>query len=262
MGVDPTKETAATSGSSSSASTASLSPLTTVKAPSGRPACFHRAATNSEGEGSRSLGLRMNVFPQAIATGYIHIGTIAGKLNGVMPATTPSGSRNENVSTPVETWSEYSPLRRCGIPQANSTTSRPRCTSPRASDRTLPCSSVINSAIRSAFALTSSRNANRTFDRRLSDACDHSSKAAAAERTAAPTSSELARSTSACCSPVAGFHTGADRAFSVATGRPSIQCPIVRMDLLLQLWMDGHQIRPPGPQDWPNAGYRPRPPSD
>ncbi len=46
------------------------------------------------------------MFPQAIATGNIHIGTIAGKLNGVMPATTPSGSRNENVSTPPDTWSE------------------------------------------------------------------------------------------------------------------------------------------------------------
>ena len=37
----------------------------------------------------------MKVFPQAIAIGYIHIGTIAGKLNGVMPATTPSGWRIE-----------------------------------------------------------------------------------------------------------------------------------------------------------------------
>jgi hypothetical protein len=33
----------------------------------------------------------MNVFPQAIAMGNIHIGTIAGKLNGVMPPTIPSG---------------------------------------------------------------------------------------------------------------------------------------------------------------------------
>ena len=37
----------------------------------------------------------MKVFPQAIAIGYIHIGTIAGKLKGVMPATTPSGWRIE-----------------------------------------------------------------------------------------------------------------------------------------------------------------------
>jgi hypothetical protein len=32
----------------------------------------------------------------------IHIGTIAGKLNGVMPATTPSGWRIEYTSTPVD----------------------------------------------------------------------------------------------------------------------------------------------------------------
>jgi malonate-semialdehyde dehydrogenase (acetylating)/methylmalonate-semialdehyde dehydrogenase len=31
----------------------------------------------------------------AMAMGYIHIGTMAGKLNGVMPATTPSGWRSE-----------------------------------------------------------------------------------------------------------------------------------------------------------------------
>ena len=46
---------------------------------------------NSEAEGSVGLGLRMKVFPQAIATGNIHIGTMTGKLNGVMPATTPKG---------------------------------------------------------------------------------------------------------------------------------------------------------------------------
>ena len=46
-------------------------------------------------DGSRSRGLSTNVLPHAIAIGYIHIGTIAGKLNGVMPATTPSGWRIE-----------------------------------------------------------------------------------------------------------------------------------------------------------------------
>ena len=44
-------------------------------------------------DGSFSDGLRMNVLPAAIAVANIHIGTIAGKLNGVMPATTPSGWR-------------------------------------------------------------------------------------------------------------------------------------------------------------------------
>ena len=46
-------------------------------------------------EGSRSEGLRMNVLPLAMASGNIHIGTMTGKLNGVMPAHMPSGWRTE-----------------------------------------------------------------------------------------------------------------------------------------------------------------------
>ena len=42
-------------------------------------------------DGSRSDGLSTKVLPQTIARGHIHNGTIAGKLNGVIPATTPSG---------------------------------------------------------------------------------------------------------------------------------------------------------------------------
>ncbi len=41
----------------------------------------------------------MKVLPQAIATGNIHSGTIAGKLNGVMPAHTPTGWRTVWQST-------------------------------------------------------------------------------------------------------------------------------------------------------------------
>ena len=46
-------------------------------------------------DGSFSDGFRTNVFPHANAGAHIHIGTIAGKLNGVIPATTPSGWRSE-----------------------------------------------------------------------------------------------------------------------------------------------------------------------
>ncbi len=42
-----------------------------------------------EADGSRSEGFRMKVLPATSAIGNIHIGTMAGKLNGVMPATTP-----------------------------------------------------------------------------------------------------------------------------------------------------------------------------
>ena len=91
IGVEPTKLTAATAGWVSRASTASLSPWTTVKTPSGRPASFHICARNSDAEGSFSLGLRMKALPQAMALAHIHKGTITGKLKGVIPATTPSG---------------------------------------------------------------------------------------------------------------------------------------------------------------------------
>ena len=73
------------------ASTATLSPCTTLNTPSGRPASAQSRARRMDAEGSFSDGLSMNALPAAIATGNIHIGTMAGKLNGVIPATTPSG---------------------------------------------------------------------------------------------------------------------------------------------------------------------------
>jgi hypothetical protein len=91
IGVEPTNEIAATLGCSRRRSTQTLSPCTTLNTPAGRPASASSCAVKFATDGSRSLGFRMNVLPHAIASGYIHIGTIAGKLNGVMPATTPSG---------------------------------------------------------------------------------------------------------------------------------------------------------------------------
>ena len=66
-----------------------------MKTPSGRPASFSSSAVSIEADGSFSEGLSTNVLPQAIAGAHIHMGTIAGKLNGVIPATTPSGWRIE-----------------------------------------------------------------------------------------------------------------------------------------------------------------------
>nr|BFE70933.1 hypothetical protein GCM10020092_042340 [Actinoplanes digitatis] len=94
-GVEPTKLSACTSGWAISVSTASRSPCTTLNAPSGSPAWRSRSASISETDGSFSLGLSTNVLPQTRALQNIHIGTMAGKLNGVMPATTPSGWRIE-----------------------------------------------------------------------------------------------------------------------------------------------------------------------
>ena len=95
IGVEPTNEMLLTSGFSSRPSTASLSPWTTLKTPSGRPAFFHSSATYMIADGSFSLGLTTTVLPAAIAIGKNHIGTMAGKLNGEMMPTTPSGWRIE-----------------------------------------------------------------------------------------------------------------------------------------------------------------------
>src|SRR5215218_10174695 len=95
IGVEPTKLTAATSGCPSSASTASLSPWMTLKTPSGTPASLSSSATYSDADGSFSDGLRTKVLPHASAGAHIHMGTIAGKLKGVIPAQTPSGWRIE-----------------------------------------------------------------------------------------------------------------------------------------------------------------------
>ena len=134
----------------------------------------------------------MKVLPQASAIGNIHIGTMAGKLNGVIPATTPTGCRIEYASTPVETFSEKPPLSKCGMPQAKSTTSRPRATSPAASEVTLPCSAVI-SAARSDWRLrASSRKANITPARLTSEVSRQPGRAALAAATAASTSAPVA----------------------------------------------------------------------
>lgn len=58
-----------------------------------------------------------------MATGNIHNGIIAGKLNGAIPAVTPKGSTSEYVSMSFETFGNVSPNKWEGIPQQCSTTS-------------------------------------------------------------------------------------------------------------------------------------------
>lgn len=115
------------------------------------------SASRLAAEGSFSLGFSTNVLPQAMASGNIHIGTMAGKLNGVMPATTPRDWRIEETSTRLDTWVDSSPLSWVVIPHASSTISRPRATSPSASECTLPCSAVISAAMSSRWASSSAR---------------------------------------------------------------------------------------------------------
>lgn len=90
------------------------------------------------------------------------------------------------------------------MPQANSTTSRPRDTSPAASETTLPCSEEMSRASSSRCRATSSRNANSTFVRCESEVSRQPGNASFAAATAASTSGRPARSTAPARRPVAG----------------------------------------------------------
>ena len=52
---------------------------------------MNSSASQIAADGSFSLGFSTTVLPAAMAIGKNHIGTIAGKLKGLMMPTTPSG---------------------------------------------------------------------------------------------------------------------------------------------------------------------------
>ena len=93
------------------------------------------------------------------------------------------------------------------MPHANSTTSRPRCTSPSASESTLPCSAVMIAASSPLRSLSSSRKANRIVARLVSEVFPHSANAALAAATASSMTSGVAKSTRPVRAPVAGSKT-------------------------------------------------------
>jgi hypothetical protein len=80
-------------------------------------------------------------LPSMSALGSVQLGTMLGKLNGVMDATTPTGCRSIRHSTPRLT-AMTSPATICGSEQANSVSSIDFSTSAVASDATLPFSSA------------------------------------------------------------------------------------------------------------------------
>ena len=134
-------------GASSSASTATLSPCTTLNTPSGSPASAHSSA--SAVRRRRVLLARLEHHGVAARDRdreepHRHHRREVERADDRRPRRAAGGS--SSTSTPVETPSEKPPLSRCGMPHANSTTSRPRVTSPSASESTLPCSAVMSAA--------------------------------------------------------------------------------------------------------------------
>ena len=109
------------------------------------------------------------------------------------------------------------------MPQANSTTSRPRVTSPRASDTTLPCSLEMSAASFSRSRSISSLNLKITRARRRGGVAAQAGNAACAAAIALPTSSALAKATRPLTAPSAGLYTSPKRPLAPATSLPSIQ---------------------------------------
>ena len=102
--VEPTKVMAFTRGSVKSIS-ASLRPhVTKLTIPGGNPPQYKRSRIHMEVKGVTLDALSTTVLPVAIARGTTQPqGIIAGKLKGMIPATTPKGTRYEAVSKPVVT---------------------------------------------------------------------------------------------------------------------------------------------------------------
>ena len=97
------------------------------------------------------------------------------------------------------------------MPQANSTTSTPRVTEPRASSRVLPCSDDTMRASSSRWSRRSIWNRNRIRARAGGAVAAQSGKADRAAATAASTSLSEARGTRAWTAPVEGSKTSPKR---------------------------------------------------
>ena len=148
----------------------------------------------------------MKQLPQARATGNIHIGTMAGKLNGVIPATTPKGCRRLWLSTRVPTFSVTSPLSSCGAAVANSTTSMPRVD--LAQRVGIDLAVLGGDRLGDPGRVLLQQPQELLQDPGPAQGRGHATrpgKAARATATASSTSAALASATSPVCSPVAGL---------------------------------------------------------
>lgn len=103
--------------------TESWAPWITLTTPFGQPASLSISISSIVAPGTRSDGFTIDVLPVVMATGKNHSGIIAGKLNGAIPAVTPSGSDNEYVSMSLAIFGTISPICKLVMLHICSTTS-------------------------------------------------------------------------------------------------------------------------------------------
>ena len=93
VAVDPVKVTMSTIGFDVSSSPTSPCPLITLRTPGGMPASAATSAIIMASSGVHGCGLSTTVQPTASAGATLTMFSMKGKLNGVIAATTPIGSR-------------------------------------------------------------------------------------------------------------------------------------------------------------------------
>ena len=77
------------------------SPVTTLRAPAGRPASWAVCASAKLAPGASSAGLMTTLQPAASAAAILRAGSRTGKFQGVKAATTPTGSNRTLNRTPA-----------------------------------------------------------------------------------------------------------------------------------------------------------------
>ena len=133
------------------------------------------------------------------------MGTMKGKLNGVIAAKTPIGWRIMSESIPRETSSRFVPCMSEGMPVATSTHSIPRRTSPAASLIALPLSRVTRSASSSSAASSRYLSSKHARARSIGGVARQPGNASRAARTAWSTWDGPESGTTPSSSPLAGF---------------------------------------------------------
>ena len=128
-------------------------PVITFSAPAGNPHSSKMPAMRTAEIGVVEAGLWTTLLPPASAGPILCIARFSGKLNGVMAAITPSGSRTVMAQWPLPAGDASigttSPCNRCASSEENSSVMAERSTSMRASLIGLPVSELTAIAISS-----------------------------------------------------------------------------------------------------------------
>ena len=112
-GVETVKETPFTLGSVTRASpTVPPEPVTMFTTPPGRPASASTRTSSAASSEASVAGLMTTELPQMRAGAIFQVGIARGKFHGVIRATTPSGSRAEDMWMPGLVEGGMMPSRR------------------------------------------------------------------------------------------------------------------------------------------------------